>query len=400
MRGRSSDGAFALDTCETRPHSWTVAAPASEKESLACAPPLRLALVLSIAFLGSSPAAAPQATGAPAAPVFQSIGPLSFGADGVLFAADTQAATVYALELGDKALRRRCRDPGGRRHRSENRGASRHRGAKGNEHHGSGRAPRTRNAYIAVMRGQGTASKPALLRVDGAGKIEVVSFENLKHTKVTLPNAPNAGTNPQRDPRQQSITDMAFTDGRLYIAGLSNEEFASKLRSVKYPFAAADNGTSVEIFHGNHGQLETRSPVYAFLPYSINNPPHLVAAYLCTPLVKFPVATLQPGTKVVGTTIAELGNRNRPIDMLLYKKDGREFLLMSNTARGVMKIPTDGFATAAPITARVATETGGVGYETVATMKGIEQLDLLDANRSLALSRVDGGLNLMTVALP
>ena len=193
---------------------------------------------------------------------------------------------------------------------------------------------------------------------------------------------------------------MAFTDGRLYIAGLSNEEFASKLRAVKYPFATADNGTSVEIFHGNHGQLETRSPVYAFLPYSINNQPHLVAAYLCTPLVKFPVATLQPGTKVVGTTIAELGNRNRPIDMVLYKKDGREFLLMSNTARGVMKIPTDGFATAAPITAPVEAETGGVGYETVATMKGIEQLDLLDANRSLALSRVEGGLNLMTVALP
>ena len=34
-------------------------------------------------------------------------------------------------------------------------------------------------------------------------------------------------------------------------------------------------------------------------------------------------------------------------------------------------------------------------------MKGIEQLDLLDASRTLALSRVDGGaVNLMTVALP
>ena len=54
---------------------------------------------------------------------------------------------------------------------------------------------------------------------------------------------------------------MAFIDGRLFVAGLSNEEFASKLRSVPYPFAAVDNGTSVEIFHGNHGQLETRSPV-------------------------------------------------------------------------------------------------------------------------------------------
>jgi hypothetical protein len=336
---------------------------------------------------------------ADAGPQMTSIGPLTFGPGGVLFAADTQAATIYALELGDKA----------------NGGAAGTQGVDAIDQKIAALLgtdakeiivtdlvvhPRTKNAYISVMRGQGTASKPALLRVDGAGKIEVVSFENLKHTKVTLPNAPNAGTNPQRDPRQQSITDMAFSDGRLYIAGLSNEEFASKLRSVKYPFATADTGTSVEIFHGNHGQLETRSPVYAFLPYSINNTPHLVAAYLCTPLVKFPVATLQPGTKVVGTTIAELGNRNRPIDMVLYKKDGREFLLMSNTSRGVMKIPTDGFASATPITQPVKTETGGIAYETVAAMKGIEQLDLLDGSRTLALSRSDAGLNLVAVALP
>jgi hypothetical protein len=181
---------------------------------------------------------------------------------------------------------------------------------------------------------------------------------------------------------------------------LSNEEFASKLRAVKYPFAAADNGTSVEIFHGNHGQLETRSPVFAFVPYSIGSAPHLVAAYLCTPLVKFPVASLQPGAKVVGTTIAELGNRNRPVDMVVYKKDGREFILMANTSRGVMKIPTDGFASAAPITARVEAETGGIAYETVASMKGIEQLDLLDAAKTIVLARVDGALNLAAVALP
>jgi hypothetical protein len=219
---------------------------------------------------------------------------------------------------------------------------------------------------------------------------------------VALPNAPNAGTNanPQRDPRRQSITDMAYTDGRLYIAGLSNEEFASKLRAVTYPFTAADNGTSVEIFHGNHGQFETRSPVFAFVPYNIDNKPHLIAGYLCTPLVKFPVASLQPGSKVVGTTIAELGNRNRPIDMIVYKKDGREFLLMSNTARGVMKIPTAGFASATPITQPVAAETGGVGYETIASMKGIEQLDLLDAGRTIVLARAGGALNLDTVALP
>ena len=33
--------------------------------------------------------------------------------------------------------------------------------------------------------------------------------------------------------------------------------------------------------------------------------------------------------------------------MIVYSKDGREFLLMANNSRGVMKIPTAPFATAA-----------------------------------------------------
>ena len=94
--------------------------------------------------------------------------------------------------------------------------------------------------------------------------------------------------------------------------------------------------------------------MYTFIPYTINNKRHVIASYTCTPLVRFPLESLT-GSKVVGTTIAELGNRNRPLDMILYKKDGREFLLMSNNSRGVMKIPTDGFGTAPAITEPVKT---------------------------------------------
>jgi hypothetical protein len=65
-----------------------------------------------------------------------------------------------------------------------------------------------------------------------------------------------------------------------------------------------------------------------------------------------------------------------------------------------MKVATDGFADAAPITARVTAETGGVGFEPIAALKGIEQLDLLDAQRALVLARVDGALALQAVALP
>ena len=192
---------------------------------------------------------------------------------------------------------------------------------------------------------------------------------------------------------------MAFLDGRLYVAGLSNEEFSSKFWSVPYPFASADNGTSVEIYHGSHGRLETSSPVYSFVPTRVNGQPTLIAGYLCTPLVRFPVGDLKPGAKVMGTTIAELGNGNRPIDMILYKKDGKEFLLMSNTSRGVMKISTDGFGAASGITTQIK-DKAGVGYETVASMTGIEQLDLLDATHSIVLARTPAGLNLQAVVLP
>jgi hypothetical protein len=133
----------------------------------------------------------------------------------------------------------------------------------------------------------------------------------------------------------------------------------------------------------------------------VGNTPHLIGGYLCTPLVKFPVADLKPGAKVMGTTIAELGNRNRPLDMIVYNKNGRDFLLMSNNSRGVMKIPTDGFASASPITKPVETETGGIAYETITAMKGVEQLDKLNEQQTLILARSDAGaLNLQAVQLP
>jgi hypothetical protein len=248
------------------------------------------------------------------------------------------------------------------------------------------------------MRGAGAEAKPALLRVDGDGKIAAIALDKVKYTKVTLPNPPAAAPG-NRNPRTDTITDMAYTNGRLVISGLSNEEFASKLRSVAYPFTSAEPGTSVEIFHGNHGRLETRSPVYTFLPYSIGGKPFIIASYTCTPLVRFPVESLT-GPKVVGTTIAELGAGNRPLDMVLYSKGGQEFLLMSNNSRGVMKIPTTAFGSAPGITEKVQTETGGIAYEKITSMQGIEQLDLLDAQRSIVLARTSAGLNLSAVALP
>jgi hypothetical protein len=333
-------------------------------------------------------------------PKLSSIGPLTFAQDGTLFAADNQSAAIYALDLGAQA-------------------SSATQGAKGIDALDQKLAallgtdarevtitdlavhPRSRNAFVSVMRGQGAGATPVLFRVDGTGKIDMVSLASVKFQKVDIANAPAANAAGRQNPRSQVVTDMAFADGRLWVAGLSNEEFASKLRAIPYPFANVDAGTSVEIYHGNHRQLETRSPVNAFVPYQINNQSYLVAGYTCTPLVKFPIGDLKPGQKVRGTTIAEFGAGNRVLDMIVYKKGTQEFLLTANNSRGVMKIPTNTFANAAPITAPVETETGGVAFEKVTSMTGIEQLDKLDDQNSIVIARAStGAMNLQVVPLP
>jgi hypothetical protein len=360
---------------------------------------VKLAIVaVMIATTGFTPVMPRAAAVQDATPGIQSIGPLVFGPNDVLFAADAEGAAIYAFELGAAA---QSGAPGARDIPQIDHKIAALLGTDAAAITVTDLAvhPTTKNAFVAVMRGQGADAKPALVRVDGHGTLEAIALSSLKSTKAALPNAPVANTTGRRNPRADAITDMSFVDGALIVAGLSNEEFASKLRTIPYPFASVESGTSVEIYHGNHGQLETRSPVYAFVPYTVAGTPHLIAGYLCTPLVKFPVAALGSSEKVVGTTIAELGAGNRPLDMIVYRKDGKEFLLMSNTSRGVMKIPTDGFATAAPITTRIG-GTAGVSYETIATMTGVMQMDLLDAQRSIVITRTDTGLNLQAVPLP
>ncbi len=353
------------------------------------------AAVLCLVAVAARPGGNPSAAITSVSPALQSVGTLAFGPPGILYAADPQAATIYAIELpagsaksGTMAIPAIDEKVAGLL------------GTAPSEITISDLAvePKSGNSILAVMRGKGADAKPVLMRIDGDGKLSIIATEGLKYTSVALPNAPDAQ---QRNQRTQSVTDMAYQDGRLFVAGLSNEEFSSKLWSFAYPFASADRGTSVEIFHGNHGRLETRSPVYTFVPYSVGGVPSLIAGYLCTPLVKFPVSALAPGAKITGTTIAELGAGNRPIDMIMYKKDGKEFLLMSNTSRGVMKIGTERFAEQSAITEPVQTGTAGVTYETIASLTGVQQLDKLDATHAVMIAKSAAGtVNLDTVTLP
>ena len=332
------------------------------------------------------------------APEIKSAGPLAFGPKGILLVGDTVGGAVFAIETGDTEG-----NPDGVSINVS--------GLDGKIAAALGTTaseilindlavnPANGFVYVSVSRGRGPDATPVIVRVDGAGKITDLPLTKVKFSRAELPNAPAAGGKGRRNKRAQVITDMAYVDGRVLVAGLSNEEFASNLRSIPYPFSEVDRGASVEVFHGAHGRWETRSPVRTLALYTIDNEPHVLAAYTCTPMVKFPLKDLAPGRKVKGVTVAELGNRNRPLDMIVYRSGGKDYVLLANSARGVMKISTENLERAEGITKKIS-GTAGQKYETIDSLKDVLHLDRLNKGNAVVLVKGGSGLDLKTVALP
>jgi len=259
--------------------------------------------------------------------------------------------------------------------------------------------PASGKVYLSVSRGRGPAATPVLLRLDGAEKISEVSLKEVSFSKAVLPNLPAAGEG-KNNQRGEAITDLAYSNGHVLVAGLSNEEFSSNLRSIPFPFKTAEGGAGIEIYHGSHGRFETKSPVRTFALYTSGKETQVLAAYTCTPLVRFPVGELKPGAKVKGVTVAELGNRNRPLDMIVYQQGGKDYALLANNSRGVMKISLDNVEAAKAITEKVP-DKAGQPYETIASLKGVVELDRLNKDHAVVLIRTEAGaLNLQTIPLP
>jgi hypothetical protein len=328
----------------------------------------------------------------------KSAGPLAFGPDGVLFIGDSLAAQIVAVDTGDTKA-------------SASAAAVNIKGVDAKIAAALGTTadqisirdiavnPVSKNVYISVSRGKSTDAIPVLLKLDTAGTLSQVKLDNVKYSVASLPNAPANGTGRQ-NPRLDSITEVRYVSGKVLVAGLSNEEFQSNMRSIPYPFeaAAVDKGAGIEMYHGSHGRYETNSPVRTFVPYTINNQQYILAAYTCTPLVKIPVSELKGGAKVKGATIAELGAGNRPLDMIAYNKGGKPYILMANSAHGVLKLDAAHLDTYKSITA--PTDITGVPFEHVDDWKGVQHLEQYDNNNALVLSDNNGTMDLRTIALP
>jgi hypothetical protein len=325
----------------------------------------------------------------------KSAGALAFGPEGILFVGDSTGGAIYAVDTQDRTAGKAAPVD----IKGLNTKIAAMLGTQADQILVNDLAvnPISKKMYVSVARGRGPTAAPVLLRVDAAGKIEELPLANMKHSKVTLAALPDPAA--PRNARADAITDLAFVDGKLLVAGLSNEEFSSNLRSINFPFQAAAQGASVEIWHASHGRFETNSPVRTFVPYRIGQEQNILAAYTCTPLVKIPMSSLQAGAKVKGTTIAELGSGNRPLDMIVYNKGGQDYILMNNNNRGVMKMATSGLGSLPAITAPVP-DTAGVKYETIASLTGVQQLDKVDDVTGVVLTLTNGSLDLKTIALP
>ena len=365
---------------------------------------LAIALVLTVHAARTPAVAAGDLAGGSAG--LKSAGALAFGPDGMLFVGDSVGGAIAAIDTGDRTATGAAK--------VNVQGIDEKIAALVGVMPGDilindvAVNPISKNVYVSAARGRGPDAAPLVVRVDASGKLTLLTLDNIKHETVSLSDAPEANPTARQNPRTQTITDMAFVNGNVMVAGMSNEEWSSALRSIPYPFKAAAKGTQLQIWHASHGRYETQSPVRTFVPYTIDGQQYVLAAYTCTPLVKISVSDLKAGAQVKGVTISDLGSGNQPLDMVPYKKDGHEFILIANSSFGVVKLHADNLGQYKPIESPTVVDVAGAPYDKITALTNVRHLTQVDASNALVLTSAGGGgfgpatgpFNLQTIALP
>jgi len=334
---------------------------------------------------------------APGKADLKSAGALAFGPDGVLFVGDSLAGAIVALDTNDRTPAKTAAI-----------------NVQGLDAKIAGLVgvmpdqilindvavnPISKNVYVSAARGRGPDAAPLVVKIDASGKVTPLSLDNIPHASVALVDAPADNPGARQNPRTTTITDMEFINGNVLVAGMSNEEWNSALRSIPYPFNSAAKGTQLQIWHSSHGRFETQAPVRTFVPYTLGGQSYVLAAYTCTPLVKIPMSDLKPGAQVKGVTIADLGAGNQPLDMVPYKKDGHEYILIANSSFGVVKLHADSLATDKPIDSpTVVSDAAGARYDKITTLTNVQHLAPADEGHAVIVTR--GSVSLQTIALP
>ncbi|HEX9564821.1 MAG TPA: hypothetical protein VF981_12645 [Gemmatimonadaceae bacterium] len=328
------------------------------------------------------------------APPAKSLGQLAFGPGNVLFIGDNDGAQVVAVEVEDGE-----RGTGAISLDGIDERVAQLLGAPVADIRINDLAvhPVTRNVYLSVTRGSGATGASVLLRVtrDAANPIREVPLTSVRYSLASIANAPADQPGSRRNPRSSTITDIAFADGQVWVAGLSNEEFASSFRRFSFPFGKSMETTTLEIYHVSHRASETRSPVTSFTVQQVDGVSYIVAGYTCTPIVAFAVQDLVPGKHIVGRTVAELGAGNTPTDLVSFTRDGRDVIMVVNSRRPLMRLNASDVASGTPLT---TPDVDGIARAALEQPSGITQMADLDVNHVVVIQRGANGLNLKSIA--
>ncbi|WP_462254285.1 hypothetical protein [Ekhidna sp.] len=346
-------------------------------------------------------------------PDIVSLSVLEFNQDGILFIGDSKGAKIYAVDLDDKI--ESANDKALNVIDLEDKLAAMLGTTADNIMiHDMAVNPKSQNTYLSVSRGRAKWTSrwetpndledaDILIKISPEGDMSEAKLENVDFSSISIPNPVDPSIQHRWKKgatlRSDAITDIAFDDGKIYVSGLSNEEFRAAMWTSAYPFKKDVNANTLEIYHGAHGKWETASPVRAFLPYEINDKKQLLAAYLCTPLVTIDADKLENDKHVKGRTVAEFGSGNFPIDMVLYQNKGKDYILMSNSALPLLLFdPADVAAYKGEITEEVEGYLAGVKY-TPRSGTGVQQLADYNSKFILATQRLPNG-KLVLTSLP
>lgn len=329
-------------------------------------------------------------------PGIASVSALAFGPEGILFIGDSKNAMIYAIETGDKQMLESSEEVS---LANVDLKIADLLGTTADKIHIQDMAvnPVSKKIYFAVHHQDGT---PVLLTLAG-NTFEWVPLDDVSYSEKAIKGAVDADAKDRRGRslRGWTVSDLNFNDGNIMVTGLSNKEFASTFRSMIFPFADAQTDASLEIYHAAHGKYETQSPVKSFTTAAVNGKTHLIAGYTCTPLVIFPVDELKNGAHTKGRTVAELGNWNTPVDMVVMEKEGSSYLLIANTSRSVMKVNfSDIEQFEGSLSTPVEERSGTAGVDFIALpFVNVMQLERLDNEQFVMLKReMNGELNLVT----
>lgn len=331
-------------------------------------------------------------------PEIKSISAIAFGTDGILFLGDSKSALVVAVDTKDKTVQT---SPTKIELKNIDQKIAAALGTEVKNIRIKDMAvnPISKKIYLAVENIDGT---PVVLAVEG-DKIQSVSLKDVYHSTASIADVPSEDQKDRggRSLRESVISDLQVTNGQVMVSGISNQEFSSTFRTIRFPFADQQDHASLEIYHAAHGKYETNSPIKTFTTATLNGKEYLVASYTCTPLVLFPMDQLKAGKHIKGRTVGEFGAGNSPIDMITIKKGDNSYLVIANNNRPLMRIKyknIESFEGALTEPIKESFSTAGVEFVTLPVVN-ILQMDQFDEKTILVLQRKSNGdLDLITLS--